>query len=180
MLKLRLLTVIKFKIDINDLTIPHDSDDDCTQVCACFPQKGKAGTEGEEYHCSPVPEKPYDPSDHPIIRSRVLSHYFKNEHIFTGKNESHLIFNQIPKKTNRLDRTKVHEVNDAWGISFEEGWHWRTIYLLMFLTIWGSLTFGVVWAVIKGSAGDAFTVASFGTSVGSAFIALLAWQSSKV
>ncbi|KAI0889298.1 uncharacterized protein GGS22DRAFT_69662 [Annulohypoxylon maeteangense] len=160
----------------NKLAELHERDLICSgQDCVCFPPKEKAGTTNQEYRCSPVPEN--SPDRHPVISRKELTHYFKENHTFTSGNKR--IYTQVPKKTELLKRDNNDEMSNAWGIYFEEGWHWRTIYLLVFLTLLGSLTFGIVWAVVQGSIGDAFTAASFGTSVGGAFIALLAWRSTE-
>ncbi|KAI1460374.1 hypothetical protein F4805DRAFT_417324 [Annulohypoxylon moriforme] len=173
----RKLYIANFKIYPYDLAELRKKEGTCvSSSCVCFPPLVRAGLQPEkDYCCEPAPEQESD--DHPIISPKILTHFFKIQHVFeqgqSGGNTE--IYNQLPKKRGKPDSKQVGK--DEWGIYFEEGWHWRTIYFLVFLTLSGSLTFGVVWAVVKGSLGDGFTTAGFGPAIGAIVIALLAWRS---
>ncbi len=148
-----------------------DPDGTCNPQCTCLPPVVRIT--GNEYCCSPAPETPLP--RHPAITPKVLTHYFKKMHAF--KELQTRIYKQLPKRTSKLDHAGPDDTCIAWGIHFEEGWHWRTVYFLVFLSISGSLAFGVTWAVVKESIGDAFTAAAFGATICCALIALLTWTS---
>ncbi|KAK5631153.1 hypothetical protein RRF57_006868 [Xylaria bambusicola] len=165
------LSLTQFEVDANDFAMLDPNDGTCNPQCTCLPPVGRIT--GNEYCCSPAPETPL-PS-HPAISPKVLTHYFKKMHAF--KKLQTKIYKQLPKRTSKLDHAGPDDTRIAWGIHFEEGWHWRTVYFLVFLSTSCSLAFGVAWAVVKKSIGDAFTAASFGATICSALIALLAWAS---
>jgi len=59
----------------------------------------------------------------------------------------------------------------AWGVCFQEGWHWRTIYfLLVAVLVFGSLVFSAVWIYTRGDIQGAFTVSSYLVAVGCLFV----------
>lgn len=133
---------LKLKIDYNDLVILHRSDGNCTRTCVCFPLSDQAGTQNQDYICSPAPEMG---NRHPVIESERLTHYFKKQHVFrnTENIEQH-IYNQLSKKRTKPDRNNTDQLENAWGIFFEEDWHSKTLRLIIFLGILVSFVFGVI------------------------------------
>jgi hypothetical protein len=58
------------------------------------------------------------------------------------------------------------EPAQGWGISFEEGWDWAKIELILFLLFFlGSFVFAMFWTVFKNDVRGAFGVAGWWISV---------------
>ena len=73
------------------------------------------------------------------------------------------------------------EVNDflpGWGIYFEDGWNFKTIYLLVSMaTIIGSLIFGICWSVWKMDVAAAFGITSYWVAIVAMCLGFLALRS---
>ena len=110
----------------------------------------------------------------PPFGKNYLMHYFLNpDHLSP---EQAWTFAQVPKRM----RTGLQPGTDAfvpgWGIYFEDGWHFKTIYLLVSLaTFISSLIFGVCWSVFKLDVQAAFGITSYWVTIvamGMGFLAL--------
>ncbi|KAI1450608.1 hypothetical protein F5Y02DRAFT_426745 [Annulohypoxylon stygium] len=175
---IRRLFVAEFTARSNGLAQLLVKDGKCSstsQICICFPLIAQAGSCNKEYVCSPAPE---EDEVHPVLPSEDLTHFFKIPHELTDE-WNKLYTNQLPKRTDRIDPEKLASVA-VWGIYFEEGWHWRTIYLLVSLSLLGPLVFGIVWTKVKGDMGDAFTTAGYLATFGASSIAFLAFRSMEI
>ncbi|KAI1113725.1 hypothetical protein F5Y14DRAFT_417061 [Nemania sp. NC0429] len=168
----RRLSLTQFEVDANDFAMLDSHNATCNPQCTCLPPVGRII--GNEYCCSPAPEIPLE--SHPAVSSKQLTHYFNKMHAF--KKVQTRIYKQLPKRTSKLSDARPDDTTLAWGIYFEEGWHWRTVGFLVFLSIFGSLAFAVIlWVVVKQSLGDAFTAGSFIIAGCAALLAFLAWKS---
>jgi hypothetical protein len=86
------------------------------------------------------------PKQIPPIGQNRLTHYFRSPGCIDEKQAT--IYDQIPKRIcGELKATSKQE-EEGWGMHFEEGWHWRTIYIATAVFLFSfSLVFGVVWSV---------------------------------
>lgn len=89
-------------------------------------------------------------------------------------------FTQLPKRMNDALQPGTNSFLPGWGIYFEEGWHFKTIYLLVSLaTVIGSLIFGVCWSVFKLDVQAAFGITSYWVAVVGMGIGFLALRSTN-
>lgn len=121
--------------------------------CVCIPPVEKI--DSKEYQCRPAPK--VQPNYFPVIGSRELTHYFLKPHAFNVPQR--IILNQLPKRACGQLASSPDEAQLGWGIHFNEGWHWRTIYFVtvVILTI-GSLLFGITWSITKSDIQGAFAI----------------------
>ncbi|KAI0438307.1 hypothetical protein F4803DRAFT_102615 [Xylaria telfairii] len=165
--------ITKFDVDKHNLVeLAHPRDRTCKPECMCLPPLDRIKT--TEYVCSPAPEK--EPQQHPAYSPRRLKHYLEKPHQFETAEKD--IYQQLPKRKSQLS---VGESKPclAWGLHFEEDWHWPTIYIYVSVSIFGSLLFGIIWSVTMKGVGDGFTAGSFGVSDCSVLLALAAWRSTS-
>lgn len=112
----------------------------------------------------PVTEYHYDfdprpPGRIPAIGSDFLMHRFHNPEECL---QDVLCLNQIPKRTNeRPTPGLAPDLHTGWGMHLEEGLDAERIFCLLLLGFVSSTLFGVLWAVLKKSIQDGFSVAAF-------------------
>ncbi|RSM06155.1 hypothetical protein CDV31_009252 [Fusarium ambrosium] len=113
-------------------------------MCICLPPVARI--ESNEYRCAPAPKA--ELGYFPALGPRELLHYFKKPHDFEIPQRSYL--NQIPKRACGQLRAAQDQAELGWGLHFEEGWHWKTIYFVMVaLVAVLAMVFGIVWLVVK-------------------------------
>lgn len=164
-----LLTRFQFKADPNDFAAVHRHEQVCVSKCICLPPVERV--EAEEYLCRPAPK--VELAYYPAIGPNELTHYFMKPHAFHTAQRS--ILNQLPKRASGPLTVLPDDAQLGWGLHFEQGWHWKTIYLLVsFPLILGSLVFAIVWSIARGTIQDAFAMASLWMSLGPVFLGYLA------
>ncbi|KAI0139519.1 hypothetical protein F4776DRAFT_592738 [Hypoxylon sp. NC0597] len=167
--------VNRFEVDLSHFAQIHRHDSFCSSAnCVCLPPTDKIDA---EYTCGPAPQKP--PKQFPVFGENYLIHYFKNPQCLSEKQKT--IFRQLPKRTcGRLCVSDDEEQPTfGWGIYFEEGWHWESIYfVIVVLLLTGSLVFGITWSMSKGDIQGAFAVSSYWVTLGSLFLGYVAVRSS--
>ena len=93
--------------------------------------------------------------------------------------DSNLVLRQLPKWTGGKLHTTHTEVIEAWGILYEEGWHWPKIWCLLGLAFFSpSLLFGILWGILKHDIQGAFGVASWwmtGTTIVAGIVGTSTW-----
>ena len=127
-----------------------------------------------EYRCGPAPEMP--PKQVPVFGDNYLTHYFKSPLCLSK--EQTTIFSQLPKRTCGYLTASHEESALGWGVYFEEGWHWRSIYfIIVVLIVIGSLVFGISWAVLRADIQSAFAITSSWMTLGSLLLGYMAIRS---
>jgi hypothetical protein len=154
-----LLRAVKFALDLSNFTEVHKHASICSPTCVCLPPVDRLE---REYYCRPAPE--VKPKYEPAIGSQRLTHYFLSPQCVEVSQGT--IIAQLPKRICHLRASNNHE-EIGWGIYFEEGWNWRTIYVLVVVLTLFSLVFGIVWSITKGDIQGAFTISSFCVTLGS-------------
>lgn len=139
-----------------------------SQDCVCLPPQSLVGS---EYQCYPTPP---DPVPSPPFEKNYLMHYFLNpDHLSPDQAWA---YKQLPKRMNGALRPGPDSFMPGWGIYFEDGWSFKTIYLLTSLgTIISSLIFGICWSIFKLDVQAAFGITAYwvaAASVGLGFLAL--------
>ena len=152
------------------MTEPHKHDHICASFCNCLPPKDIVGT---EYLCKPAPHE--GPHYIPAIGRNRLTHYFFCPRKLDPTQKT--ILAQIPKRMNSCIAASSEQDAIGWGLHFEEGWHWATIYTLGVLVAVIGLIFGVLWSVMKGSIQDGFAISSFCITFGSLCLGYIALRS---
>lgn len=99
---------------------------------------------GDEYRCFPIPTK----ISPPVGPNLMMDLFMHPEDI---AQDARFVLRQMPKKTHGELRASAQHaaMKDAWGIMFQEDWHWSKIgwilalgfFLpsLLFLTLWATL-----------------------------------------
>jgi len=109
---------------------------------------------------------------------RVSSYHFSHPECIAAFQRT--IRDQLPKRLGvcgELVASWSQEELD-WGLHFQEGWHWRTIYFIVVVLISvSSLVFGIVWSVTKADIQGAFTISGFWLTMGSVLLGYLAVKS---
>jgi hypothetical protein len=89
------------------------------------------------------------------------------------------IFNQLPKRACGQLAASHEELSLGWGLYFEEGWHWRSIYfVVVVLIVTAGLVFGVSWSILRADVQSAFAITSSWMTLGSLLLGYLAVRSS--
>lgn len=153
------LREIKFALDFSNFTEVHKHVSICDPACVCLPPVDRLD---REYYCRPAPE--IKPKYEPVIGSQRLTHYFLSPQCVDATQKT--ILAQLPKKVGYL-RALNDQEEIGWGIHFQEGWHWRTVYFLVVVVALVSLVFGIVWSVTKKDIQGAFAISSFCLTLGS-------------
>ncbi|KAM0420971.1 hypothetical protein ACHAPT_011214 [Fusarium lateritium] len=156
------VSLARFRVDANYFAGVHGHGAVCSSQCICLPPVARV--ESEEYRCAPAPmiELGYFPA----IGSRELLHYFKKPHDFEIPQRIYL--NQIPKRACGQLRASQDQAELGWGLHFEEGWHWKTIYFItVALVAIPAMVFGVVWSVTKRDIQSAFALSGAWIALGS-------------
>jgi len=149
----------------------RDKDLDAESECVCLPPVERIG---HEYSCRPAPEQ--KPSHTPVFGENYLMHYFRNPQCLDATQTK--IYNQLHKRACGRLRTSPDELALGWGVYFQEGWHWKSIYfIVVVLMVTASLVFGVAWSVLKGDLSGAFAVASAWVTLGSLFLGYIGIRS---
>ena len=121
-----------------------------------------------EYQCNPIPTAWIPP-----IGTNYLMHHYNNLSCINV--EQIWVYNQVPKRLNEQLIGQATAPALGWGIHLEEDWHWVKIWNLgSALFIFGSLMFGVLWAVFKKDVQGAFGISSFWTSIFAIVLAYVA------
>ncbi|KAI1642382.1 uncharacterized protein F4817DRAFT_353065 [Daldinia loculata] len=158
-------------VDSSEFAEVHRHAHVCTSDCVCLPPVDKIGT---EYNCRPAPE--VKPKYVPPIGPRYLSHHFSHPDCIRPTQK--FIYNQLPKRTCGQLQAPEDRVEFGWGVYFEEGWHWRSIYFVIVVLIAsGSGVFGVTWSITKGDIQGGFAVSSLWVTLGSLFLGYIAVRS---
>jgi len=127
-----------------------------------------------EYKCSPAPTDP--PRQIPPIAQNRLTHYFLHPELIKDKQKS--LYAQIPKIVNRELRASPENEILGWGIHFEEGWHWKTIYLIvMVFLVVSSVVFGIAWSATRSDIQGGFAISSVWINLAAILLGYLAVKS---
>jgi len=103
-------------------------------------------------------------------------HFFKHPQRFRMDQE--VIFNQLPKRCVEELAAPHDKLEAGWGLYFEEGWHWKTIYfILVVLVITGALVFGITWSIMKLDIQSGFAITAVWMTVGSMALGYMALKS---
>ncbi|EAQ85497.1 hypothetical protein CHGG_09511 [Chaetomium globosum CBS 148.51] len=141
------LLLTRFELDFSRFVQVHLHSKACQSAsCVCLPTPDRVI--GNEYRCRPAPE--VEPKHVPVFGDNYLIHYFKSPKCISEMQTT--IFNQLPKRAcGQL--TALHEESAlGWGLYFEEGWHWRSIYFItVVLIVTGSLLPGGPTAQLNSS-----------------------------
>ena len=83
----------------------------------------------------------------------------------------------MPKRIGHL-RASNEQEEIGWGIHFQEGWHWRSVYLVVvvLVVLFGGV-FGIVWSITKGDIQGAFAISSFSVTLGSLLLGYIVLRS---
>lgn len=66
----------------------------------------------------------------------------------------------------------------GWGIHFEEGWHWKTIYLIvMVFLVVSSVVFGIAWSATRSDIQGGFAISSVWINLAAILLGYLAVKS---
>lgn len=112
----------------------------------------------------PVTEYHYDfdprpPGRIPALGSDFLMHRFNNPEECL---QDVLCLNQIPKRINETPTPGLQpDLYTGWGIHLEEGLDIERMVFLLLVGFVTSTVFGIVWAVVKQSIQDGFSIAAF-------------------
>ncbi|KAK1757189.1 hypothetical protein QBC47DRAFT_412508 [Echria macrotheca] len=168
---IRFLSMSNFTVDFSNSVDAGEHYIDCNGSCVCLPPEAKIGP---EYECDPAPRT--KPKKNPPIGRNRLTHYFRNPGCIDEKQTT--IYDQLPKRVCGELRATSKQEAEGWGIHFEEGWHWRTIFVVtaVFLLSF-SLVFGIVWSVTRSDIQGAFAISSFWLSFGGILLGFLAVRS---
>ncbi|RWA08278.1 hypothetical protein EKO27_g6831 [Xylaria grammica] len=165
------LSLTRFIVDRGCFAEVHKHIDTCDSRCVCLPPKDKIDV---DYRCDPAPKT--DPGYVPAIGSARLTHYFRNPECVDDKQTT--IYAQLPKRISGELVALATAEKLGWGIYFQEGLHWRTIYVILVVFLLSfSLIFGIAWSVSKADIQGAFAISSFGLSLGSILLGYLAVRS---
>lgn len=114
--------------------------------------------EDVDYRYAPAP-----PETIPPIGTNYLMHIF--QHPDCAEDEP-LCLSRFPKKLKEKLLCKGG-IKPGWGLQFIEGWDGKKLWLVGFLFFGlGSLTIGVLWAVLEKSIQDAFAIAAYVVAFG--------------
>ncbi|KAK0726060.1 tRNA synthetases class I (M)-domain-containing protein [Lasiosphaeris hirsuta] len=167
------LLLSRFELDFSRLVQVHLHFKACQPTdCVCLPPLDHV--KRDEYCCRPAPlEKPkYDP----VFGDNYLIHYFRHPQCLSEVQTT--IFNQLPKRAHGHLTASQEESVLGWGLYFEEGWHWKSIYfIVVILIITASLAFGAAWAVLKADTQSAFAITSSWITLGSLLLGYVAVRS---
>ncbi|KAI1170182.1 hypothetical protein F4777DRAFT_134604 [Nemania sp. FL0916] len=165
------LSLTRFTVDLGSFTEVHKHIDTCNPSCVCLPPEPKIDI---EYRCRPAPKT--DLGYVPAIGPARLTHYFRNPDC--ARNTQTTIYAQLPKRIcGELLASDVTE-ELGWGIHFQEGWHWRTIFVIVIGFLFSfSLAFGIAWSVSKSDIRGAFAISGFVIASGSMLLGCLALRS---
>jgi hypothetical protein len=136
--------------------MPHEHRQDSISFCACLPPEEKID---DEYLCRPAPKKKLRIA--PAIGPRKVTHYLLHPECVNSEQES--VLAQLPKRSGLYGLLKAspQEEVTGWGIHFEEGWHWPTIWFILAVLVFFSLLFGVIWSVKRNDIQGGFAVSGF-------------------
>jgi len=136
------LTSAQFELHAKDLA-------DIRQFDAIPPAR-----RSNEYTYTPLP------ADHvPPIGQNLLRHLYDHPE---DANALPVCFRKVPKKLkDRLVVSPTHGVSTGWGIVFVERISWAKLSLMGLSGVMLSLTFGVIWTVLRQDIQGGFGVASF-------------------
>ncbi|KAI1122390.1 hypothetical protein F5Y10DRAFT_76075 [Nemania abortiva] len=165
------LSLTRFKVDLGSFAEAHAHASICNPSCVCLPPKNRIGV---EYRCDPAPET--DPGYVPAIGSARLTHYFRNPECVNDRQTT--IYTQLPKRI--VGELLASETKEelGWGIHFQAGWHWRTIYVILVVFLFCfSLIFGIVWSISKTDIQGAFAISGFWLTSGGILLGYLAIRS---
>ncbi|KAK3322666.1 hypothetical protein B0H66DRAFT_639058 [Apodospora peruviana] len=148
-------------VDSSEFADVHRHTHVCSSECVCLPPIDRIGT---EYDCSPAPQT--KPKYVPAIGTRYLTHLFF--HPDCVRKTQRFIYNQLPKRACGQLAGSDDQVKFGWGVYFEEGWHWKSIYFIMVVLLAsGSSVFGITWSVTKGDIQGGFAISSAWMTLGS-------------
>ncbi|KAI8960322.1 hypothetical protein F5Y11DRAFT_349574 [Daldinia sp. FL1419] len=165
------ISLARFTVDSSEFAEVHRHAHVCTSNCVCIPPITRVRT---EYNCRPAPE--VKPEYSPPIGPQYLSHHFG--HPDCVRPTQKFIYNQLPKRKCGQLQAPEDKVEFGWGIYFEEGWHWRTIYFLIVVLIAsGSGVFGVTWSITKGDVQGGFAISGVWVTMGSLLLGYVAVRS---
>ncbi|KAH7239676.1 hypothetical protein B0J15DRAFT_553636 [Fusarium solani] len=163
------VSLTRFKVDANYFAGVHDHSVACSSQCICLPPVERV--ESNEYRCAPAPK--VELGYFPALGPRELLHYFKKPHDFEIPQRSYL--NQIPKRACGQLRAAQDQAELGWGLHFEEGWHWKTIYFIMVaLVAVPAMVFGIVWSIVKEDIQSAFAISGVWISLGPLMLGYMA------
>jgi hypothetical protein len=159
-------------VDSSDFANVHRHTHVCSLECVCLPPIDRIGT---EYACRPAPEA--KPRYVPAIGTRYLTHHFLHPDCVPATQS--FIYNQLPKRACGKLLAPADEVEFGWGVYFEEGWHWKSIYFIVIILLAsGSCVFGITWSVTRGDIQGGFAVSSVWMTLGGLLLGYAAIQGS--
>ncbi|KAI0388499.1 hypothetical protein F5Y17DRAFT_202125 [Xylariaceae sp. FL0594] len=167
------LLLSRFELDFSCFVRVHPHITTCQPTdCVCLPPLDHVN--GDEYRCRPAPAK--RPKHVPVFGDNYLIHYFKHPQCLSEVQTT--IFDQLPKRACGHLAASHDESVLGWGVYFEEGWHWRSIYfIVVVLIVTASLVFGVSWSILRADIQGAFAIAGYLMTLGSLLLGYMAVRS---
>lgn len=148
----------QFTVDASRYAIVQTHAQACGAICFCLPGPERVGL---EYRCTPVPADLAPP----LGEENYLMHYFLRPECAVQSQD--WVYQQVPKRMRGQLFVTPYRPEFAWGVCFQEGWHWKTIYfLLVVVVVSGSLVFSIVWTQTRADIQGAFAVSSYWVAVG--------------
>lgn len=112
----------------------------------------------KDYRYTPAPAETVPP-----VGNNYMMHVFQNPDC---AEDEPLCLSRFPKKLKEKLLCRGG-IKPGWGLQFIEGWDVRKLWLIGFVFFGvGSLTLGIVWAVMKHSIQDAFALAAYVVAFG--------------
>ena len=121
-----------------------------------------------EYDCSPIAPIKAGP---PVLSSHML-HLLS--HPSTIKQGERSILNQLPKRKCGQLQATGEVAAEGWGLYYEEGLNiFLLINLIVGLSIFASLIFGILWTILRSDIQGAWGVSSWIVTTCALVVALL-------
>ncbi|KAK2045708.1 hypothetical protein LZ31DRAFT_575023 [Colletotrichum somersetense] len=141
------------------------SRNDATSSCPCWPDPTNS-----RYHY--IIDKPREPFD---MEKNYILHCFQHPECLDPLQTS--VICHVPMKKDTQLMRKVDKPNPGWGIYFEEGWHFKTIWVVTLVLLLISFVFSITWWFVMSDIQGAFGVGSYCITVAALFLGFLAQRS---
>ncbi|KDN63341.1 putative conserved hypothetical protein [Colletotrichum sublineola] len=136
-----------------------------TSPCPCCPDPTK-----DEYRY--IIDKPQEALD---MGKNYVLHCFQYPECLGTLQKS--IICHVPLKQKTQLRGRPDKPSPGWGFYFEEGWHWKTIWLMISILLLTSLLFPITWWFVTSNIQGAFGLGSYCVMVAALFLNYLAQAS---
>ncbi|KDN68039.1 hypothetical protein CSUB01_08283 [Colletotrichum sublineola] len=141
------------------------SSNDATSPCPCWPER----TNDEYRYIINKPQEPFD------MEKNYILHCFQHPECLVPLQTS--VICHVPMKKDTQLTGMADKPNPGWGIYFEEGWHFKTIWVITLVLLLISFVFSVTWWFVMSDIQGAFGVGSYCVTVAALFLGFLAQRS---